>query len=166
MTTEYNWVLNLLTAVGADMQLLQQTHPIEFAEMAADPANIPMEPALVILNAAAQQVDDADMGLHMAEHTDLGRLGVYGYLLRNAQTLGEFLEFCGRYYNILFNQSQVRFKRLKKFSRLEYRLLTPTTQPERQDIDWGLGVHVCLDTPERRGLVVPPQRPTELSPPG
>ncbi len=109
MNTEYNWVLKLLASVGADMQVLQQAHPIEFAAMAADPANIPMEPALVILNAAMDQVDDADMGLHMAEHLDLGSLGVYGYLLRNAQTLGEFLDFAGRYYNILFNQSQVRF---------------------------------------------------------
>lgn len=144
MNTEYNWVLNLLASVGADMQTLQKAHPIEFAAMAADPANIHMEPALVIMNAAMAQVDDADMGLHMAEHLDLERLGVYGYLLRNAQTLGELLEFSGRYYTILFHQSQVRFQRREPFSRLEYRHLTPTTQPPRQDIDWGVGANICF----------------------
>ena len=134
MNTEYNWVLNLLTALGADMQILQKAHPIQFAAIAADPANIAMEPALVILNAAAEQTGDADMGLHMAEHQDLRDMGVYGYLLRNAQTLGEFLDLAGRYYNILFNQSQVRFQRLEPYSRLEY----------RQDLDWGVGAYVCF----------------------
>jgi hypothetical protein len=115
-----------------------------FSAIAADPANIAMEPALVILNAAAEQTGDADMGLHMAEHQDLRDMGVYGYLLRNAQTLGEFLDLAGRYYNTLFNQSQVRFQRLEPFSRLEYRHLTPTIQPPRQDLDWGVGAYVCF----------------------
>jgi AraC-like DNA-binding protein len=142
--TENNWVLTLLSAVGADVQLLQNLHPIEFASLAVDPANVAMEPALVIFNAAAEQIGDNDMGLHMAEHLDLGNLGVYGYLLRNAQTLGEFLDFAGRYYNILFQQSQVSFRRLEAVSCVKYRLLTPTTQPQRQDIDWGIGTHVCF----------------------
>ncbi len=98
----------------------------------------------MILNAAAEQTGNTDMGLHMAEHMDLGSMGAYGYLLRNAQTLGELLDFAGRYYHILFNQSQVRFQRLEPFSRVEYRQLTPVTQFPRQDIDWGVGANICF----------------------
>jgi AraC-like DNA-binding protein len=134
-----NWVLKLLAEIGVDLQQLGQSHPAEFAALAMNPVEVPMEATLVILNAAAEQTGDDNLGLHMARRIDLRNMGTYGYLLRNAPTVGEFLSFSARYYNIMFRAAQFHFRRLGRRCRLEYRLLTPTTQSQRHDIEWALG---------------------------
>jgi len=137
-----NWVLKLLVEVGADLERLGQTYPIEFAEFATNPVDVPMQATLVILNAVAEQTGDDNMGLHMARHVGLTNMGTYGYLLRNAQTVGEFLDFSDRYYNLMYKAAAIRIRHLGQRSRFEYRLLTRTTQAQRHDIDWVLGAFV------------------------
>lgn len=139
-----NWVLTLLEELGVDLQRLQQRHPGEYALIEQELADTPMDAALAILMAAAEQIGDPDVGLHMGERGDFKRMGVYGYLLCNAHTLGEFFELGARYFNILFSTGIVRFQRGDAVSRVEYRHVTPTTLPPRHDIEWALGSYVCF----------------------
>ena len=137
-----NWVLKLLAEVGADLERLGQSYPVEFAEIATNPVDVPMQATLVILNAVAEQTGDENMGLHMARHVGLTHMGTYGYLLRNAQTVGEFLDFSDRYYSLMYKSAEIRFRHLGQRSRFEYRLLTRTTHSQRHDIEWVLGAFV------------------------
>ena len=139
-----NWVFKLLEEVGVDLMRLQRKQPAEFALIEQELADTPMDAALTIMMAAADQTGDPDLGLHMAEHGDFKRMGVYGYLLCNARTLGEFFELVARYFNILFSTGMFTFQRGEAVSRVEYRHVTPVTLPPRQDIEWALGSLICF----------------------
>jgi len=51
-----------------------------------------------ILLECASLSGDGNFGLRMVELADTAELGVYGYLLMNAPTVGEALEIACRYY--------------------------------------------------------------------
>jgi AraC-like DNA-binding protein len=139
-----NWVLKLLLEVGVDLQRLQQQHPGEYALLAQELVDTPMDAALTLLIAAAEQTGDADLGLHMGEQVNFKRMGVYGYVVCNAHTLGEFFELTARYFNILFSTAIFKFQRGDTVSSMEYRHVTPSALPPRHDIEWALGTFICF----------------------
>jgi AraC-like DNA-binding protein len=153
-----NWVLNLLLEVGVDLQRLQQRHPGEYALLEQELVDTPMDAALTLLVSAAEQTGDPDVGLHMGEHVDFKRMGVYGYLVSNARTLDEFFELTARYFNILFSTGIFKFQRGDTVSSMEYRHVTPTTLPPRHDIEWALGSFICFV----RSLVGPQWHPISV----
>jgi len=57
--------------------------------------------AFALLEAAADAVDDAAFGLHLAERLRPGALGVIDHLIRSAPTLGAALALAGRYQRLI-----------------------------------------------------------------
>jgi AraC-like DNA-binding protein len=144
MNTTDNWVLALLARTGVDIEQLGRQLPDEMNRfVTSDPADVSVDAALSLFIAGAEQIGDPDLGLHLAEHMDFKRVGLYGYLLLNARTLGEFMELASHYFNILFHTSKIYFRQGPRQSRFEYRYVTPTTQPQRHDIDWSIGTYIC-----------------------
>lgn len=140
-----NWVLELFTRVGVDVEVLVQRLPDEFGRMSRlDIADVPLGVGYSILNTAAELTNDGNLGLHMAQQMSLKDIGLYGYLLRNAKTVGELLELGAHYFNILFHTSRISFHHGETFSRFEYCIHSPEINSQRQDIDWSLGTYIHL----------------------
>jgi AraC-like DNA-binding protein len=97
-----------------------------------------------ILLECASLSGDSNFGLRMAELADLSDLGIYGYLLMNARTVGEALELACRYYPTFYLGAALDLSVAGATARLTYRVKAPATVLERHDNEWTLAVLVRL----------------------
>lgn len=164
-----NWFTRLFQRAGVDLQALSVLLPREFKLVVSNPADVSLDHALRIFAACEQLTGDRNFGLRLARQTDFQDMGVYGYLLINAQTLGQFFELAAKYFGLLIRTSNIHLKPGKLLSRFEYQIISPTTEPLRHDVDWGLGAYVyfarkVLGTswrPVKCGVAYP--RPTDAT---
>ena len=71
-------------------------------------------------------------------------LGTYGYLLKNAPTVGEALDIACRYYPTFYLGATLRLSVGRGMAKLTYRTKARSTLSARHDNEWSLGffVHV------------------------
>jgi AraC-like DNA-binding protein len=130
-----------------------------------------LDNGLRLLGCCEQVTGDRNIGLRLAEQTDFHDMGVYGYLLLNAQTLGQLLQLAARYFGVLIRTSKIYFDQGETGSRFRYRIISPITEPERHDVDWSFGAYVYFTRqvlgdswrPRRSGVTYPaPPEPSEI----
>jgi AraC-like DNA-binding protein len=97
-----------------------------------------------VLLECASLSGDGNFGLHMVELTDSADLGIYGYLLMNAPTVGEALEIACRYYPTFYLGAALDLSVTGATARLTYRVKAPATVSARHDNEWTLGFLVRL----------------------
>jgi AraC-like DNA-binding protein len=97
-----------------------------------------------ILLECASLSGDANFGLRMVGLTDSADLGIYGYLLMNAPTVGEALEIACRYYPTFYLGAVLNLSVARATARLTYRVKASGTVSARHDNEWTLGFLVHL----------------------
>jgi AraC-like DNA-binding protein len=153
------WITRLLERSGVDLDALRTRLPREFDLVAGRPADIPLDHGLRLVAGCEQLLGESNFGLRLAEKTDFRDMGIYGYLLLNAQTLGQFLELAAKYFGVLIRTSSIYFASGPRRSRFEYRIESPTSEPVRHDVDWSFGAYVCF----ARKILGDAWRPQECS---
>ena len=139
-----NWVTRLFERSGIDVAALALSLPKEFESVVANPADASLDHALRLLTLCAEMSGEPNIGIRLAKTMDFREMGVYGYLLLNAQTLGQLLELAARYFGVLIRTSRIYFESETEKSRLEYRIISRTSEPVRHDVDWSFGTYICF----------------------
>lgn len=86
----------ILSAVGLDDATLGETDRLVPTSVAMDP-----------LTRAVEYTGDADLGLHIAEHAELGSFDVHFYAMASSPTLGAAYERLSRYQRMIHETSRV-----------------------------------------------------------
>ena len=137
-----SWVIDTFRDMGVDIRVLLRALPDETTCLLKNPESIAADQLNAILLACAEQTNDRHFGLHLGEVIELSNLGIYGYLLLNAGTIGEFLSLAERYYTIFYRGANVEIIRRPTSWRLVYRRTVATIADQRHDDEWTLGTFV------------------------
>ena len=82
------------------------------SDMLLDPdATVPMSACVGLLDEGVRATRDDNLGLHVAEHAELGSFDVHFYAMVSSPTLGAAFERVCRYQRLIHETSQVRHER-------------------------------------------------------
>jgi AraC-like DNA-binding protein len=138
------WLLKTFVRAGVDAQKLTQRLPEEIHQMMSSPETVTPEMVNTILLECAVLSGDSNFGLRMIELTQTSDLGIYGYLLLHAPTVGKALEIACRYYPTFYLGATLNLSIAKDVASLTYRVDAPATLPARHDNEWSLGFFVHI----------------------
>jgi AraC-like DNA-binding protein len=136
------WLIDAFRDMGVDVNVLLHTLPDETARLLKNPESITADDLNRILLACEEQTHDAHFGLHLIEGIQLTAMGLYGYLLLNASTIGEFLSLAEYYYPIFYQSASLEIKKQPGSWRLVYRRSDLPAVDQRHDDEWTLGAFV------------------------
>ena len=89
----------ILAAIGIDDTTLK------------DPdGRVPTSVAMALFARAAEQMGDTNLGLHLAQHAELGSFDVHFYAMASSSTLGEAFERLCRYQRLIHETSRVELE--------------------------------------------------------
>ena len=86
----------ILSAVGLDDATLAETDSL-----------VPTSLAMTLLSRAVEHTGDVNIGLHLAEHAELGSFDVHFYAMASSPTLGAAYERLCRYQRLIHETSRV-----------------------------------------------------------
>jgi AraC-like DNA-binding protein len=138
------WLLESFARGGVDAEELTERLPEEIRRMTSSPETLEPEIVNTILLECALLSGDSNFGLRMIELVHTSDLGIYGYLLMNAPTVGKALEIACRYYPTFYRGAEVKLSIARGAASLTYRVNAPATVPARHDNEWSLGFFVHL----------------------
>ena len=99
-----------LMTLGYDPLAFLQTQDID-SNMLLDPdATVPMSACIGLLADGVRATGDDNLGLHVAEHAELGSFDVHFYAMVSSPTLGAAFERVCRYQRLIHETSQVRLE--------------------------------------------------------
>jgi len=136
------WLIDAFRDMGVDVNALLRTLPNETAGLVNNPESITADDLNRILLACDKQINDSHFGLHLIESVELPALGLYGYLLLNASTIGEFLSLAEHYYPIFYQSASLEVTRQPGSWCLVYRRTDLSAVDQRHDDEWTLGAFV------------------------
>jgi AraC-like DNA-binding protein len=139
-----DWLVRAFAMGGVDTGQLFQRFPGPMDLALRAPEMLTPDMVNAILLECASLSGDSNFGLRMAELTDFADLGIYGYLLMHAPTVGEALEIACRYYPTFYLGAALGLSVAGATARLTYRVKAPATVSERHDNEWTLGFMVRL----------------------
>jgi len=135
-----SWFTTVLRQHGINIEAVKSALPASIAEQLDYPHGIPPDDVNQLFIACAQQINDPHVGLHLAESTNLSDLGIYGYLLLNAGTIGDLLNFSQRYYLLIYGSMALQVSQHANTHRLTYLRSDIATTDQRHDTEYTLGV--------------------------
>jgi AraC-like DNA-binding protein len=138
------WIVEAFEAAGIDVDSLCELLPGGLPRLVDQPERVTTEEINNLLLEAERRAADQDLGLHLAQYSNLRSMGIYGYLLLNAETLYELLELAGRYYATIYQTAQILFTVNAGVATLEYKPLVTGKLSSRHDTEWTLGFFVYL----------------------
>ena len=138
------WIIEAFEAAGLDVVSLCELLPGGLPRLVDQPEQVTTEEINSLLLEAERRAGDQDLGLHLAQYSNLRSMGIYGYLLLNAATLHELLELAGRYYATIYQTAQIAFTVIDGVASLEYKPLVTGKLSSRHDTEWTLGFFVYL----------------------
>ena len=119
--------LPFLQAQGIDSEMLHEPD-----------ATVPMSACVGLLADAVRATGDDNLGLHVAEHAELGSFDVHFYAMVSSPTLGAAFERVCRYQRLIHETSQVRLETSGDRAVLSHRLAGGMAAP-RQTAELLLG---------------------------
>ncbi|MBE2263018.1 MAG: AraC family transcriptional regulator [Burkholderiaceae bacterium] len=138
------WLLKAFAMGGVDLQELFRRLPQQMDAASRAPESLtPVVVNAILLECESLSADN-NFGLRMVELASPSDLGIYGYLLKNAPTVGEALEIACRYYPIFYLGATLRLSVGRRMAKLTYRTKASSALSVRHDNEWSLGffVHV------------------------
>ena len=151
LETGSNWGIKLFTDQGVNLDLIAQDHPEEVALLrSTNSANYPLNAAATLMEAAARQINEPNIGLRMGQTVDLKDMDTYGYLLLNTETVEEFLGSAAHYDHLLVQTGRLIFIKGPLTSRFEYQPLQTTTPPLSPRHDNELGLSLIVNFIQKR----------------
>lgn len=136
------WLIDAFRGMGVDVNVLLRALPNETARLLKNPESISADDLNRILLACEEQTNDPHFGLHLIESIELSAMGLYGYLLLNASTIGEFLSLAEHYYPIFYQSASLEITKQAGSWRLVYRRSDLSAVDQRHDDEWTLGAFV------------------------
>jgi AraC-like DNA-binding protein len=136
------WLIDAFREMGVDVNVLLRILPAETARLLEHPETVTTEDLNRVLLACEEQTGDKHFGLHLIESVALTAMGLYGYLLLNASTIGEFLLLAERYYPIFYRTASLEVIKNRQSWRLVYRRNNLSTVDQRHDDEWTLGAFI------------------------
>jgi AraC-like DNA-binding protein len=136
------WLIDAFRKMGVDVNVLQRALPAESARLLEHPESVKTDDLNCILLACEDQTGDKHFGLHLIESIELTAMGLYGYLLLNASTIGEFLSLAEHYYPIFYRTASLEVIKSRQSWRLVYRRTNLSTVDQRHDDEWTLGAFI------------------------
>jgi len=133
------WLVEAFRGMGVDVNALLRTLPDETARLLEHPETITADDLNKTLLACEEQTGDTHFGLHLIESIELTAMGLYGYLLLNASTIGEFLSLAEHYYPIFYRSAELEVSKQANCWRLVYRKSNLSAVNQRHDDEWTLG---------------------------
>jgi AraC-like DNA-binding protein len=100
-----------LLTLGYDPVPFLHTHGIDSEALLDPDATVPMSACVGLLAESARATGDDNIGLHVAEHAQLGSFDVHFYAMVSSPTLGAAFERVCRYQRLIHESSQVRLER-------------------------------------------------------
>ncbi|WLD59569.1 AraC family transcriptional regulator [Salinispirillum sp. LH 10-3-1] len=95
-----------------------------------------------MLDAAATQLEDPHLGLHVGEGIKSGRYGVLGYVVMSCATLGDAMQRHARYENLVSGRGQVTYEALGEQVQLRWDSGEPAAS--RQQVEDNLASWVTI----------------------
>lgn len=138
------WIVEAFEAAGLDVASLCELLPGGVQRLVDHPEQVTTEEINSLLLEAERRAADQDLGLHLAQYSNLRSMGIFGYLLLNAATLHELLELAGRYYATIYQTAQITFTVSDGVAILDYKPLVTGKLSSRHDTEWTLGFFVYL----------------------
>jgi AraC-like DNA-binding protein len=115
-------LLSGLTTLGYDPVPFLNGHGID-SELLLDPdATLPMSVCVGLLAEGVRVTGDDNLGLHLAEHAELGSFDVHFYAMVSSPTLGAAFERVCRYQRLIHETSEVRLDTTGDRAVLSHRL--------------------------------------------
>ena len=99
-----------LSALGYDPVPFLQTQGIDGETLLEPDATVPMSVCVGLLADGVRVTSDDNLGLHVAEHAELGSFDVHFYAMVSSPTLGAAFERVCRYQRLIHETSQVRLE--------------------------------------------------------
>ena len=128
-----------LLTLGYDPVPFLQAQGID-SDLLLDPdATVPMSACVGLLADGVRATGDDNLGLHVAEHAELGSFDVHFYAMVSSPTLGAAFERVCRYQRLIHETSQVRLETSGDRAVLSHRLPGGMAAP-RQTAELLLGV--------------------------
>jgi len=137
-----SWLIDGFLGMGVDVKALISVLPEEMEALLENPNSVTAHNLNSILLSCEEQTGDTHFGLHLTEVIDLTAMGLYGYLLLNASTIGEFLSMSERYYPIFYRTASLKIDELPRSWRVAYRGTELPYLDTRHDDEWTLSALV------------------------
>lgn len=102
-------VLNFIARHGVNVGELCATSGFNSDLLQMPDERIPSSIHLAVWQEAVKQTGNENLALHIGEASNLGDMGIVGYLLINCQTLGEALTKLSRYTSLFCQSAQMKF---------------------------------------------------------
>jgi AraC-like DNA-binding protein len=141
-TSTGRWMIESLEFAGVDVEQLLNDLPSEIVDCLDAAENASVDELNTLFLYAEAQTENPHVGLHLGRRTNLRELGLYGYLLLNAHTLGEMLEIAVRYYATLMRNAILNVTKGKETTIIEYKYLMHGKTSSRHDNECTLGSFV------------------------
>src|SRR5262245_8057431 len=103
-------LLSGLRARGPDSAPLLPAAGIAASQLGDPDVRVPMRAVLRLIDAAVVQTGDDNLGLHLAEHADLGSGDVHFYAMLASRTLGDAYSRLCRYQRLIHDTSRVELE--------------------------------------------------------
>src|SRR5262245_46936907 len=111
-----------LMTVGYDPGPFLHARGIDSTRMLDPDATVPMSACVGLLADGVRATGDDNLGLHVAEHAELGSFDVHFYAMVSSPTLGAAFERLCRYQRLIHETSQVRLEKSGNRAVLSHRL--------------------------------------------
>jgi AraC-like DNA-binding protein len=111
-----------LSTLGYDPIPFLQTQGIDSESLLEPDATVPMSACVGLLADGVRATGDDNLGLHVAEHAELGSFDVHFYAMVSSPTLGAAFERVCRYQRLIHETSQVRLETSGDRAVLSHRL--------------------------------------------
>jgi len=134
-----SWALIALKDAGIDIDALSLMLPKEMSTFLYSPESLTVENVAAILLGCETLLNDPYFGLHLSDHCNLSNMGIYGYLMLNARTVGEFLELATAYYSTIYKAGSIFLTEEDNSHCFEYRFNMASQLSTRHDTEWTLG---------------------------
>jgi AraC-like DNA-binding protein len=99
-----------LMTLGYDPVPFLHTHGIDSNTLLDPDASVPMSACVGLLEDGVRTTGDDNLGLHVAEHAELGSFDVHFYAMVSSPTLGAAFERLCRYQRLIHETSAVRLE--------------------------------------------------------
>lgn len=136
------WLIDAFREMGVEVNALMHSLPEETTRLIEHPESATAEDLNSVLLACEEQTADKHFGLHLIESIELTAMGLYGYLLLNANTIGEFLSLAEHYYSIFHRSASLEILKQPRSWCLVYRRANLSMVDQRHDDEWTLGAFV------------------------
>lgn len=134
------WLIELLTQKGVTLSEITSSLALPANTREAALHTLPLPDYLKLLNWSADRLDDKNFGFTTADYIQHDAFGPALYLSFNTATLRELFQSLQQFDTLISQGLKITFTEGPITSQLEYRIILPTEEDARHDIEQSLAI--------------------------